>query len=135
MPPGSDDLPDPDALARAEAALSRLSDDYLSWAEADCAMLRTCVTEIHAHPSEATDGLWRMFRVAHDMKGQAATFGYPLVTEIALRLCRRIEATPEPDPAALAVIARHVDALAEVVAGRLAGDGGESGREILGRLK
>lgn len=134
MPAGDGDL-DPDALARAEAALARLAENYLSWAEADCASLRACLAEIEAHPADAADGLWRLFRIAHDMKGQAGTFGYPLVTEVAHRLCRSIESMPEPDGHGLAHIARHVDALAEIVSGRLEGDGGERGLALLARLE
>lgn len=136
MPGGSDDVADldPDGLARAKAALSRLSDDYLSWAASDCGALSSCLAEIAADPSDPADGLWRLFRIAHDMKGQAGTFGYPLVTEIARRLCLTIEAMPEPDGDGLARLSRHVEALAEIVAGRLDGDGGDRGRELLDGL-
>lgn len=136
MPGGSDDVSDldPDGLARAEAALSRLSDSYLTWAEADCAALAACLADIAADPTDPADGLWRLFRIAHDMKGQAGTFGYPLVTEIARRLCLAIESMPEPDGEGLDHIARHVAALAEVVASRLDGDGGARGRTLLDGL-
>lgn len=129
------DALDPDALARAEAALAKLSENYLTWAEADVASLRAIIGEIREHPSEFSadtipDILWRLFRVAHDVKGQATTFGYPLVTEIGRRLCAVIEAgTPD-----IEMLSRHVEAIAEVIALRLTGDGGQTGQEILARL-
>lgn len=129
-----DDLPDidPQALARAEAALADLSHDYLTWAATDIAAMRACLAEVHDHPGDGKDGLARLHHIAHDMKGQAGTFGYPLVTEIGLRLCRLLQECAIPD---LAVVAAHVDALADVVEQRLAGDGGEAGRNLLGRLE
>ena len=43
-----------------------------------------------------------LFHAAHDIKGEAATFGYPLVAPAADSLCRLLEHTPE--------IAAHSDA-------------------------
>lgn len=114
---------DPEALARAEAALNSLSSHYLSWAEADLASLRAALAE----GSNA-----RLFTIAHDMKGQAATFGYPLVTTIGERLCRYLDAHPEDaDPAQLAVL---VGAIAQVLTQRLEGDGGAAGLSLLAQL-
>ncbi|CAA7616761.1 Hpt domain-containing protein [Magnetospirillum sp. UT-4] len=125
---------DPEALARAEAALQSLSAGYLGWAEADVASLRAGLAEMGAHPGRRADILPRLFRVAHDMKGQAATFDYPLVSDIGNRLCRFIEAHPQPDIAAEARITLLVEAIAEVLDKRLSGDGGAPGRALLDRL-
>ncbi|MBC7952030.1 MAG: Hpt domain-containing protein [Rhodospirillaceae bacterium] len=118
---------DPEALARAEAALNSLSSRYLSWAEADLASLRAALAELSTDPS----WLARLFTIAHDMKGQAATFGYPLVTTIGERLCRFIDTHPTPDAADLAKLTAMVDAIAQVLTNRLEGDGGAAGRDVL----
>ena len=113
---------DPQALARAEAALARLGQDYPHWVEADLARARACLG-----PPADPD---RLYRLAHDIKGQAGTFDYPLVSTIAARLCAALQAaTPEPER-----VLRHLDAMAEVIARRLRGDGGEAGRQLLSRL-
>ncbi|MGE5548354.1 MAG: Hpt domain-containing protein [Solirubrobacterales bacterium] len=129
------DLPDIDleALERAEAALARLSDDYLTWAEADAARLCACLAETEGPAIADKDVLHRLFAIAHDMKGQAATFGYPLITTIAHRLCRLIDHRgAETLPRAR--VAAHVDAVSEVLARRLSGNGGAAGQAILARL-
>ena len=36
-----------------------------------------------------------LFRAAHDIKGEAATFGYPAVVGAADSLCRLLEHTPD----------------------------------------
>lgn len=85
---GEDDLPDldPAALARAEAALAALADSYRAWSAADCARL------LEAHQ---TGDRSRVFTIAHDIKGQAATFGFPEITRRAAELCRALEAGAE----------------------------------------
>ncbi|MGE5503500.1 MAG: Hpt domain-containing protein [Actinomycetota bacterium] len=82
---GDPPLPDldPAALARAEAALDALQDSYAAWLQADLARLDAAL---------AAGDLAGAFAVAHDIKGQAATFGYPRVTELAGELCRRLKA-------------------------------------------
>lgn len=124
----------PEALARAEQALAKLSSNYLIWAEADCASLRAALAELHDHPFDVSDVLWRMFRIAHDLKGQAATFGYPLITEIGRRLCAGIERSQTATPDEIVSLSCHIEAVAEVISRRLEGDGGVDGQEILARL-
>ncbi len=127
-------LVDAAALARAEAALSALSAKYLAWADADATHLTATLTAARTDPAGPLPHLATLFRIAHDMKGQAATFGFPLVTAIGERLCRLIEGNPSPGPDELARIAAHVDALAGAVALRLKGDGGAEGRRLLDSL-
>lgn len=116
---------DPDALDRAEAALSRLSERFVQWAEADGLRLAEALAALN---------FTQTFTIAHDMKGQGTTFGYPLVTDLANRLCRLIEDNPSPDAAVLAGMARLVEALRHVIAERMTGDGGEAGKRLLADL-
>src|SRR5262249_51708372 len=55
------------------------------------------------------------FRAAHDIKGQAVTFGFPLVAEVASGLCRLIEETRDPRRIPLALIDQHVDAVRAIM--------------------
>ncbi|HEX4040894.1 MAG TPA: Hpt domain-containing protein, partial [Xanthobacteraceae bacterium] len=52
-----------------------------------------------------------LFRAAHDIKGEAATFGYPEAAGIAESLCRLLEHTPEIERIPLKLIDQHVDAV------------------------
>jgi hypothetical protein len=130
---GETELPQisPEALARAEAALAGLSQRYLDWATNDATRLRACIQDTLEGNIPLATGLPRLFTIAHDMKGQAATFGYPLVSELGNRLCRLIEANPPSDPSVLPQIARLAQAMTRVIAERLEGDGGEAGRRLL----
>jgi HPt (histidine-containing phosphotransfer) domain-containing protein len=52
-----------------------------------------------------------LFHAAHDIKGQAATFGYPAVASAADSLCRLIEHTPDITHIPEELIEQHVDAV------------------------
>ncbi|RAU22975.1 peptide ABC transporter substrate-binding protein [Paramagnetospirillum kuznetsovii] len=124
MADNADPFPDLDAAAleRAEAALANLATRYLEWAEADLVKLEAAL---------AAGRFDQMFGIAHDMKGQGATFAYPLVSELGNRLCRLVETAPTPDAAQLARMAALVAAMGEIIRGRFSGDGGDMGRRLL----
>jgi chemotaxis protein histidine kinase CheA len=56
-----------------------------------------------------------LFHSAHDIKGEAATFGYPWVAAIADSLCRLIEHTPDMMRIPLMLVDQHVDAVRAMV--------------------
>jgi HPt (histidine-containing phosphotransfer) domain-containing protein len=56
-----------------------------------------------------------LFRAAHDIKGEAATFGYPWIAALADSLCRLIEHTPEVTHIPLSLVDQHVDAVRAIV--------------------
>jgi chemotaxis protein histidine kinase CheA len=105
---------DKDPIARAEAALADLSSEFADWMQAECDRLETARQTIkrdgftpHSH-----DGL---FRVAHDIKGQAATIGYPTVAGVAESLCRLMEHTPDMRRIPLPLVDQHVDAVRAII--------------------
>ena len=65
------------------------------------------------------DGL---FLAAHDIKGQAATFGFPLVAPVADSLCRLIEHTPDMARLPFGLIDQHVDAIRAITTKNTRGD-------------
>lgn len=120
-------------VVRAEAAVSALAAEYRSWAQADLVKLRGILADLRANPADA-DTLRRMYSVAHDMKGQAATFGYPLLTRIGHALCRFLEDEPSLGEHNLDHLSVLIEAVATVLERRLDGEGGNEGRTLLYRL-
>lgn len=111
---GGDFSIDFDAIARAEAALSELSGEFSGWMKAECDRLDA------ARVSARKDGLEgrtreELFRAAHDIKGQAATFGYPLAADAAESLCRILEHTPAKTRVPLPLIDQHVDGVRAII--------------------
>jgi HPt (histidine-containing phosphotransfer) domain-containing protein len=103
-----------DAIARAEEALAQLSGEFSSWMNQECERLDKARRDIRDQGiSKATrDGL---FHAAHDIKGEAATFGFPAVAAPAKSLCRLIEHTPDMQRLPLALVDQHVDAMRAIV--------------------
>jgi len=66
----------------------------------------------HGFSPHANDEL---FRAAHDIKGDAATFGYPSAAAAADSLCRIIEHAPELDKVPNELIAHHINAIQAIV--------------------
>lgn len=99
-----------DPVARAEKALAGLSGEFDDWMRIECDRLT------NAHAAMQRDGLnaenrEELFRAAHDIKGDAATFGYPTAAAAAESLCRIIEHAPDLALVPGDLILHHVNAI------------------------
>jgi HPt (histidine-containing phosphotransfer) domain-containing protein len=103
-----------DPVARAEKALDALSSEFSDWMVAECNRLA------EAHAAILKNGFsvaarQELFRAAHDIKGSAATFGYPMAAAAADSLCRVIEHAPQLDKVPSELIAHHINAIQAIV--------------------
>jgi chemotaxis protein histidine kinase CheA len=103
-----------DPVANAEKALAQLSSEFSGWMDSECERLDAARRQIKAEgfSKAAREAL---FLAAHDIKGQAATFGYPEVASSADSLCRLIEHSPETTRIPLSLVDQHVDAVRAIV--------------------
>ena len=106
------DLDDP--IARAEKALAGLSGEFKSWMAIEADRLSAAHTTILKNGFN-DDTREELFRAAHDIKGDAATFGFPSAGAAAESLCRIIEHAPELDDVPTELIAHHIDAIQAIV--------------------
>lgn len=106
------DLDDP--VARAEKALAGLAGEFKNWMmiEADRLSAAHAAVLQHGFTDETREEL---FRAAHDIKGDAATFGFPSAAAAADSLCRIIEHAPDLDQVPRALIIHHIDAVQAIV--------------------
>ncbi|MPY71614.1 MAG: hypothetical protein GEU92_16190 [Alphaproteobacteria bacterium] len=127
---------DPDSLFEAaDHVIAEQARSYLSRARAELEEARAAMATAIADADARAGALDRLYRVAHDMKGQASTFGYPLATEICGLLCLLLARRPHLNDPALSVSQAHVSGLAVVLEHGLAGDGGDLGRQLVERLR
>ncbi|WP_204308282.1 Hpt domain-containing protein, partial [Klebsiella oxytoca] len=56
-----------------------------------------------------------LFSAAHDIKGEAATFGYPLAARAADSLSLLLQAVDDPQNVPWALASQHVDAIRAIV--------------------
>jgi chemotaxis protein histidine kinase CheA len=123
-----------DPVARAEAALAELADDFSVWMDQECARLDVARNTIKA--SGVTPGNRDvLFRAGHDIKGQAATFGFPQVAPVADSLCRLIEHTPDIARLPLRLIDQHVDAIRAITHRNTRGDGNKYAAQLAEKLR
>jgi chemotaxis protein histidine kinase CheA len=103
-----------DPVARAEKALEGLSNEFESWMRKECERLAAAHAEIlKTGLNQATQD--ELFRAAHDIKGDAATFGYPVAAAAADSLCRIMEHAPDFTKVPNDLIAHHVNAIQAIV--------------------
>jgi chemotaxis protein histidine kinase CheA len=123
-------------LARAEAAVAHLARDYATWALEDVAKAAKALATAKADAAARPAQVEALFRVAHDLKGQGSSFGYPLVTKIGHSLCAltRDRALTYQDEH-LDLAQAHVDAIQLVLTKGIKGDGGKVGAELVARLE
>jgi chemotaxis protein histidine kinase CheA len=106
------DLDDP--VGRAEKALAGLSGEFKNWMAIEADRLSA------AHAAIRRDGFTddtreELFRAAHDIKGDAATFGFPSAGAAAESLCRIIEHAPDLELVPSDLIAHHINAIQAIV--------------------
>lgn len=128
-----DELQDEDMLRRAAAAIAVLGETFEKHAIAEVEKMYRLFREGSDVKDKRQKHAQEIFRIAHDLRGQGTTFEYPLVTRISGSVCtfiegRRKQGTLDADD--FEVICVHLDALNAVLALRVIGDGGPTGREI-----
>jgi HPt (histidine-containing phosphotransfer) domain-containing protein len=106
--------PDSDPVAAAEEALEQLSTQFDSWMGDECDQLDRARQRVHA---EGFTDVARqsLFRAAHDIKGHAATFGFPTAADVAESLCRLIEQAPDLSLVPLSFVDQCVDAVRAII--------------------
>jgi HPt (histidine-containing phosphotransfer) domain-containing protein len=99
-----------DPVSRAEKALAELSGEFTSWMDSECERLDAARREV-MRGGFSNANKEALFHAAHDIKGEAATFGYPAVAAAADSLCRLIELTPDVTRIPIKLVNQHVDAV------------------------
>lgn len=126
--------PDDDPVARAEAALAQLSTEFSTWMNSECERLDKAREEVKAAGfTKATHEV--LFHAAHDIKGEAATFGYPAVAAVAESLCRLLEHTPEITRIPYDLVDQHVDAVRAIIREYTRSDATEIAAVLTKRLR
>ncbi|MBO6561539.1 MAG: response regulator [Nisaea sp.] len=94
------------------------AEDYLPVLRAELKRLSALAEEIEESGGRSAEPWIMAMRIAHDLKGQASTFGYGVIAEIAARLdrltrpvARDVQLMELPLERRIGSVRRHVDAL------------------------
>ncbi len=125
---------DLEAIARAEKHLANLSSEYVFWVENDLQKLRQAFDDASAatDPNARNEHVEALFVVAHDMRGQGTTFGYPFVSQICDILCRYLKREGQVD---LLLVSPFIDALRAIINNRVAGESDPIGQAMVKGLQ
>jgi HPt (histidine-containing phosphotransfer) domain-containing protein len=123
-----------DPVARAEKALAGLAGEFKNWMAIETDRLAA------AHAAILRQGFTNrtrqeLFRAAHDIKGDAATFGFPAAGDAAESLCRIIEHAPDLDQVPSDLIVHHINAIQAIVRGRTKLDSASTAGELSRQLR
>ena len=102
--------PGDDPVARAERALAELSSEFGAWMQQECERLDKARRAVKS-TGFTRNAKEQLFHAAHDIKGEAATFGFPAVAGAADSLCRLIEYAPDATKIPVQLVDQHVDAV------------------------
>jgi len=97
------------AIKRAEAAMDALKGEFSGWIADDVNKLIAARARYADTPD--ADARAALLRAAHDIKGQAPTFNYPLIARVAGSLSRMIGELPETTAIPVALVDAHVNAI------------------------
>lgn len=129
-PTGEPATIDPAAMEKAIAALEEMKEDYPDWVQKHIDELRTHHARSVDTPAERTRRYSMMREIAHDMKGQGGTFGYPLMTTFATSLHDFVGPRAGTSDNHIELIKSHIDAMSAVIKDRVKGNGGEIGQAL-----
>jgi hypothetical protein len=125
---------DQDAIARAEAALDKLSDQFGEWINEEAARLSDAWASYEKAPN-TPPAKYELHRRSHDLKGLAPTYGYPLVGRICASLCKLTGDEYGDINAPVALLKAHVDAVKAAVSGKVMGANDPVGLALAGELE
>lgn len=128
---------DSDLLSAAESQLDRMADDYTDW-------VRGAVTQLwEAHGKAVLEDNTRgrlqwlaaIKRIAHELRGQGSTFGYPLITVFARSLYECTNELTEVGDHLLDFVKSHIEGITAVMRDKVKGLGGALGQELVASLE
>jgi hypothetical protein len=97
------------AVKRAEAAMDTLKTEFHDWVSADVEEMIAARDAFAASPN--ADTREKLYRISHDITGQAQTFEFPLLARVAKSLCQMIAEVPDAAKLPRPLVDAHVHAI------------------------
>ncbi len=140
-----------DIVTSAEAALSNMESDYEIWVAEDVRKIseflagaKNCAknsskSNVTNSSNKGQDGeekfIEEIHAIGHNIKGQAATFNFPLLTSAAKSLCHFIQEDEATAGKRLDLVEAHVNAMKIIISQKIKGSGGDMGRGLITALE
>lgn len=123
-----------EALEVADTAVAELATNYPQRAGEKVSKLDRAFETLPAS-GEAKESIDALFGIAHDLRGEGGTFGFPLATAIASNLCDLLEGKSQASEPLRKAVHVHIGSLKLVFSEPIKGDGGKRGAALMDGLK
>ncbi|MCG8493019.1 MAG: hypothetical protein MI743_15470 [Sneathiellales bacterium] len=124
----------PETLEDTEAQFQEVISDYPDWVQETLNALTALVEVCLNFPDKRRVNYKKIQEIAHEMKGQGGTFGYPLVSTFGDSLYDFTGDNAGVSDNHVQIIKAHTDAMKATINGRIQGDGGQVGTELKAML-
>lgn len=122
-------------MEETETLFEEMISDYPDWVQ-DSLNRLTALVEVCVNFEEKRIVSFKVINeIAHEMKGQGGTFGYPLVSIFGDSLYDYTGPNAGLTDSHIQIVKAHVDAMRATINGRIQGDGGEIGKELQNMLE
>ncbi len=101
------------AIDRAEKALEELSSEFFSWMDTEVVKLQQAFDDLEQN-GPSSDRMTKLFKIVHEIRGCASTFGFPFATSVANGLAQIILHCDQRMPP-IGLINSHVSAIRAIV--------------------
>lgn len=125
---------DPNAIAKAEAALKSLSGNFAQWLQDEVIKLEAARQRVRAEGA-TPETMESLYLRAHDLKGLGATYEFPLITRIAASLCRLIDDKDKRMSASMALVDAHIDGVKAAIRDNIKTDDHPVGKLLVTELE
>ena len=122
-------------IRRADKQVQKLSGEFEEIFAASVPALGEAMERLRKTDGADDEALDRLRRTLHDLRGQAGTFGYPLVSQVGDSACKFIDLSEKIDAPETEVLGMHIDALKAISQAKIKGDGGPVGAELRAGLR
>lgn len=122
-------------MEAAERSMLTAKFDYLTAVQEDLTRLTAAYDTALKDPANRAEHVRALYAEVQGVKGQGASFGYPLVSAVGSQLARFIEdAGDDLTDAQLEVVKIHVEAIRLIIQQKMEGDGGPIGQKVVAGL-
>lgn len=121
-------------VREAGQALEDLQESYQLWVRQDLDTIFRLAEEAEADPDVATNRLQEIAQITHDIKGQGATFEFPLLTHIARSLYKLLVEVERSNEQMLKLVRLHADAMNVILKEEIRGSSDELGKHLVEML-
>lgn len=124
-----------DVLASADAIIARLGQEYPFHASRDLAAIEQ-TARMMAGDTQAEEPYYiEISRLAHDLSGQGAVFGYPMVSRLAGSLCLALRSLEPQDRSIMTIIDCHIAGMRALLDQEVTGAGDRGALTIAAGLE